>query len=88
MSYAPPGTCRYCGCTEESPCRLSDGDTCSWINRERNVCSAPGCARRYYATLRTARPKKLAPWQVHERILEERRARRRASRQRKKGKAA
>jgi hypothetical protein len=37
----PQGTCKFCGCTETSPCVSTDGDTCAWINNQtQDVCSA------------------------------------------------
>jgi hypothetical protein len=96
MSAIQPGTCRFCGCTEDDPCSVPPygaGDTCAWLDAECTVCS--NCAGAWAAKERAeqaariaARPKKLTSWQVHEQILEERRARRRASRQRRKGRAA
>jgi hypothetical protein len=53
-----PGKCRYCGCTESDPCRLQDGDECSWLNTRQTVCNAPGCQRQYYAALAALAPRK------------------------------
>lgn len=39
--------CRICSCTEEKPCRLSDGDLCT-LRVERNgvaVCSGTRCIK-------------------------------------------
>jgi hypothetical protein len=76
MSYAPPGECRYCHCTEVDPCTLSDGDTCSWANRERNVCTGDKCMRAYLAAGRKAkanRPRKKSTAEVHALICGKRR---------------
>lgn len=43
MSLIAPGVCRHCGCTETDPCRLGDGDTCGWMDRNRLVCSNGKC---------------------------------------------
>lgn len=47
MSKPTPtiGVCRFCGCTDQSPCRLADGETCVWMNRLRTVCSKWSCAQ-------------------------------------------
>lgn len=42
MTLLAPGTCRHCGCHGES-CTLADGEKCGWSNRDRIVCTAPGC---------------------------------------------
>ena len=34
-----PGTCRVCGCTDETPC-LSEGWPCAWVNKEHTLCTA------------------------------------------------
>jgi ParB/RepB/Spo0J family partition protein len=34
-------TCRYCGCSETSPCILDDEEPCSWVKPD--VCSNPEC---------------------------------------------
>jgi len=88
MSLVAPGVCRHCGCTESNPCRLQDGDTCFWDNRERTVCSNPSCRRaegermaRAKAAAKAARPRKLTSAEVHELI-------RSRGRSRKKGRAA
>ena len=43
---AVSGVCVYCGCTEQRAC-LTDGQPCWWINRQRTVCSAPGCIEKF-----------------------------------------
>jgi len=55
------GVCRHCRCTEANACLLRDGDTCCWINRERNVCSSPACIlaeERRVRSLRNVKPAK------------------------------
>jgi hypothetical protein len=45
----PAGVCRFCGCTEVDACVVDDGFGpvgCSWIDRERRVCSACVAAAR------------------------------------------
>jgi hypothetical protein len=95
MSAITPGVCQFCGITDAQV----DGDKVSWLDSARTCCNGYPCRRAHFAALaalasakaarqKAARPKKLASWQVHERILEERRVRRRASRERKKGRAA
>jgi hypothetical protein len=44
-----PGTCRFCGCTEDRACILGVDPvdqvamTCSWTDKSRIVCSNPKC---------------------------------------------
>lgn len=60
----PRGRCRYCHCTEKNACRialraegripgLKASITCSWINEQETVCSAPTCVRKHRAHERT-----------------------------------
>ena len=90
MGAVVPGVCRYCGCTQDRPCRLHDGDECSWIDGSRTVCSAPGCVCAEAARVRAARierpQSRYAGW-GYGAILEDLRKRRRRSR-RGRGKAA
>jgi hypothetical protein len=44
-----PGTCRYCGCTQDNACTIPGGDTCSWYSNERTVCTNPACIRQFHA---------------------------------------
>lgn len=50
MAYEelPPqtGVCRFCGCTERRACVDANGDSCSWIDADRTVCSAARCLER------------------------------------------
>jgi hypothetical protein len=46
-----PGVCRYCRCTNETPCMLSTAEPCAWLDAERTVCNAPGCVRQYHVDL-------------------------------------
>ena len=43
------GVCRYCGCTEDAPCRIPGDDTCSWHDAQRTVCTGPKCLGQYFA---------------------------------------
>jgi hypothetical protein len=36
-----PGACRHCGCTEEDPCTLENGDHCGRYRED--VCSKRSC---------------------------------------------
>lgn len=41
------GRCRYCGCTDLSPCVCPDtGLPCSWLNAEHTVCDNVPCIAR------------------------------------------
>ncbi|HVJ09306.1 MAG TPA: hypothetical protein VM554_13070 [Acidisarcina sp.] len=42
---AEPGTCRFCSCSEESPCSWHRQEGPYWVNTQRNCCTAPGCIR-------------------------------------------
>ena len=42
--------CRYCGCTQQRACPGS----CSWLDSNHTVCSAPACAAKYTASLRAS----------------------------------
>lgn len=42
-----PGTCRYCGCTEDDAC----GDGCSWLDNSQTVCDAPACEQAHAKAL-------------------------------------
>jgi hypothetical protein len=87
------GTCQICGCHGER-CKLADGDLCSWFNPERTVCTADACIKEYGRREKKLeaeaerRTKKRAPWQVHELIKEERNAKRRAARAKRKQRGA
>jgi len=52
------GICRYCRCTENNACIVSvkiqrsnpaikAQTTCSWINKQQTICSAPRCVRKH-----------------------------------------
>jgi len=41
-----PGTCQFCGCTEENACYVGYGTPCRWVNRGRTVCSNISCVRK------------------------------------------
>jgi hypothetical protein len=52
--------CRYCGCTESRACVFNDNGiprACWWVTKERDVCSAPLCFRRYLGEVRAAKIK-------------------------------
>jgi len=57
MSYIVGQTCRYCGCTEDSPCvipeqlrELIGSRFCGWLI-PGSVCNAPACLERHYRDL-------------------------------------
>ena len=86
---AAAGRCRHCGCTEDRPCRLEDGETCVWLDSTRTVCSAPGCIvrERKRQAIRVARMargcRRRTPAEVHEQIMREAREKRRRARKRR-----
>ena len=45
------GACRFCGCTEETACRVApyeEGDLCSWLSgTSHTVCTAASCLRQW-----------------------------------------
>lgn len=41
----PAGVCRFCHCTAENPCKLSNGDECSFVTKLANRCNRPECVR-------------------------------------------
>jgi hypothetical protein len=61
MSPPIPGTCRYCGCTDEHPCDVppyGTGDTCSWLSgTDRTVCSGTPCVIAWHHDQKAARAK-------------------------------
>ena len=69
--------CRHCGCTDLEPCRLPNGDTCEWFNRDCSVCNAPGCIKAETARLRALLPKperKQTPGDIHALIRKRKRS--------------
>jgi ParB/RepB/Spo0J family partition protein len=42
-----PGTCRFCGCTEDDACPGG----CSWANVEETICDSPACLARFRAEI-------------------------------------
>lgn len=45
-----PGTCRYCDCTDDTPCSCPPtGEPCAWADETRNRCTAPACIKAYDA---------------------------------------
>jgi hypothetical protein len=85
-----PGKCRFCGITED---RI-DGDRRCWLGESRTVCNAPACIRAHYAErdrqkyTDRQRSRKRTPGEIHELIKKERREKRKAAQQRRKGRAA
>jgi hypothetical protein len=47
LNIAIPGRCRFCGCTDVTPCELvfPDGEVvpCCWIDGEKTICSNRVC---------------------------------------------
>jgi hypothetical protein len=80
------GTCRFCRCTEDDPCRIPGGDSCSWYVATRDVCTAPGCITAYHAELRRkmSRNKRRTPAEIHALMKEEKNAKQRAYRAKRK----
>jgi hypothetical protein len=78
MRFLIAGKCRYCGCTESSPCTLQDGDTCGWHDNTRTVCSGPACMRQFAADSLRAKQgrRKRTPADVHAEIMQRNRGRR------------
>jgi hypothetical protein len=38
-----PNKCRVCGCTEETPCDLGEGDRCAWFDFDHTLCDRLAC---------------------------------------------
>ena len=53
MSMPIPGACRHCGCTEEDPCTLENGDHCGRYRED--VCSNRACITREEARVAAER---------------------------------
>lgn len=55
MNGLTPGTCRVCGCTETSPCRVDGGGgkvmSCGWVDDARTLCTALSCVAEASAEL-------------------------------------
>jgi hypothetical protein len=69
--------CRHCHCTDLEPCRLANGDSCQWFNRDCSVCSSPGCIKAETARLAAMIPKperKTTPAEIHALIRKGRRS--------------
>lgn len=78
------GVCRYCGVADAA----IDGDRLRWHDAGRTCCSQYGCVKQFERAeqlRRSFQPRRRTPAEVHQQILEEQRARRRA---RRKGRAA
>lgn len=70
----PVNVCRFCGITEDQV----DGDRVRWTNMFHNVCSGPGCVRRFELMVKQPKPLrrgKLTPGEVHRRIRSRRKRR-------------
>ena len=53
-----PGTCRFCGCTETTPCDVGVEGACAWIDKSHTACSNPKCLRRFNAEKAAAKKPK------------------------------
>lgn len=85
---AVPGICRHCGCGVSRLCRLENTDTCCWIDESRTVCSNPSCIVAEQARLKAAGRKhgdKYRGWGYGAVVKD---MRRKASRAKRKGRAA
>lgn len=76
------GVCHFCGVGEDE----IDGDRLRWYDGSRAVCSRPGCIRQFADLVDRAaqpvpRPRRLSPGEVHARIMEERRRKRKQYRE-------
>jgi hypothetical protein len=86
------GSCRFCHCTEDNACKLPTGDPCGWWDSTRTVCTAPGCIIAYFAQERrkssdaAAKFRKRTPGQIHELMRQEKNAKQRAARAKRKQK--
>lgn len=77
------GVCKYCGCTEDNPCRTRPtGEPCV-VDEECNVCSGPDCLIRYNADRKSETPRKVPAFRIDETAGRVRRF----SRRKKKGAA-
>lgn len=68
---AVPGICRRCGCSEDNPCRLADGEPCCWMDCARTLCNNPSCLTAESARRRlivASRPRRLTSADVHDLI--------------------
>lgn len=83
---ARPGVCRYCQCTEDSPCSTPPcGEPCNWLDAERTVCSGRDCVIRYSADRKSETSRKMPAFRIDETAG---RVRRCGRKKRKGGKAA
>ena len=69
------GVCRYCGCTDASPCWdcKQTHDQCVWVDAtQTTVCGAGSCRKawgaRRAAMRQAAKTERLSSSQVHDRI--------------------
>jgi hypothetical protein len=56
-AYLIGQSCRYCGCTEDTPCAIAENmqdvvgsELCGWLFPGK-VCNAPACLERHYRDL-------------------------------------
>jgi hypothetical protein len=70
-----PGTCRFCHCTQDNPCKVypfDDGAICGWMPDSREtVCSGKNCQDAWTQFKRAElanRPKRKTPADVHAEI--------------------
>lgn len=87
------GTCRFCRChgpDSDDACKVPGGDTCVWMDNTRTVCTGVACQVAYFAEFRrkssdaSARFRKRSPAEIHRLMKEERNAKRRAARAKKR----
>ena len=87
MSYQP-GVCRYCRCTESSPCTTETGDPCAWFDRDRTVCTYSRCVGQYLLDVERGIQRELSADIAYRKRLaqgrRERRERQKAARRKKK----
>jgi hypothetical protein len=96
---AEPGVCRFCRCSEDSPCSWHRKEGVTWVTARQNCCTAPQCinARSREINARMAMEKewkrKKTPGEISELIKEEKREKQRKYRakvkaRKQKGRAA
>lgn len=54
----PAGKCRYCGCTETTPCHVGKAGACAWYDKDRTLCTNPQCLRKFNADKQAKKPEK------------------------------
>lgn len=83
MNQPISGVCRFCHCTEATPCSTPPcGEPCAWANRSRTVCTAPNCMRAWGELKQRAElqrrlaNRKRTPAQIHDLIMRKKRGNR------------